>query len=45
MWAIFARFGKNELCGLKGTDDYMISLLPMRFDLEFSTTIMLKGDE
>jgi hypothetical protein len=45
MWTIFTRFGKNELCGLKGTDDCMISLLPMRFDLEFNTTIMLKEDE
>lgn len=35
MWAIFSRFGADDLRGIEGTDQHMISMLRNRFDQEF----------
>lgn len=35
MWAIFTRFGKNDLRGVRGTDAHTIAMLREKFDLEF----------
>ena len=42
MWAIFTRFGKNDLRGLHGNDSNTISMLRKRFDLEFNSAKMRK---
>jgi len=43
MWAIFTRFGPNELRGLAGEDRDTIAILRQRFDLEFFQGKLTRG--
>lgn len=43
MWAIFTRFGKNDLRGMRGRDQHTITMLRNRFDLEFSAAKMKRA--